>query len=169
MGRKHCGKRRNCLLQAISSFSNGAFQRLVLQTHENLGLFGKGLSVWYTKQQILCFNDCTSKSFNPFPKQGLVLRVCSISLLKTLWEKEKLLITRISPFPTMFSTHFENFLPFSSNLKLSSPNFFSLEASEICHLGNGSQKCLEKKQMMVNSIISFSYKVLQPNIQIPSF
>ena len=28
----------------------------------------------------------------PFSKQALVLRVCSMSLLKTLWEKEKLLI-----------------------------------------------------------------------------
>ena len=35
----------------------------------------------------------------------------------------------ISPFPTVFSTHSDNFLPFSSNLKLSSANFFSLEES----------------------------------------
>ena len=28
----------------------------------------------------------------PFPKQALVLRVCSTSLLKTLWEKEKLFV-----------------------------------------------------------------------------
>ena len=34
----------------------------------------------------------------------------------------------------MFSTLLENFLPFSSNLKLSSENSFSLEASEICCL-----------------------------------
>ena len=31
--------------------------------------------------------------FNPFPKKPWFLRVCSISLLKTLWEKEKLLVT----------------------------------------------------------------------------
>ena len=31
--------------------------------------------------------------FNPFPNKPCFLRVCSISLLKTLWEKEKLLIT----------------------------------------------------------------------------
>ena len=29
----------------------------------------------------------------------------------------------------------ENFMPFSSNLKLSSANFLSLEESEICRLG----------------------------------
>ena len=31
---------------------------------------------------------------NPFPNKPWFLRVCSISLLKTLWEKEKLLVTQ---------------------------------------------------------------------------
>ena len=39
-------------------------------------------------------------------------------------------------FP-VFSTRFENFLSFSSSLKLSSANSFSLEESKICHLGKG--------------------------------
>ena len=30
---------------------------------------------------------------NPFPNKPWFLRVCSKSLLKTLWEKEKLLVT----------------------------------------------------------------------------
>ena len=38
---------------------------------------------------------------------------------------------------TVFSTDFGIVLPFSSSLKLSSANFFSLEESKICHLGNG--------------------------------
>ena len=38
----------------------------------------------------------------------------------------------ISPFPTVFSTCSDYFLPFSSNLKLSSANSFSLEESKIC-------------------------------------
>ena len=32
-------------------------------------------------------------SVNPFPNKPWILRVCSASLLKTLWEKEKLLVT----------------------------------------------------------------------------
>ena len=40
----------------------------------------------------------------------------------------------ISPFPTVFSTCLDNFLSFSSNLKLSSANSFSLEESKICRL-----------------------------------
>ena len=31
--------------------------------------------------------------FNPFPNKPWFLRVCSTSLLKTPWEKEKLLVT----------------------------------------------------------------------------
>ena len=54
-------------------------------------------------------------SLNPFPNKPWFLRVCSTSL----------------------SNHLENPLPFSSNLKLSSANSFSLEESEICRLGKG--------------------------------
>ena len=40
-------------------------------------------------------------------------------------------------FPAVFSTHLESFLPFLSNLKLSSANSFSLEESKTCRLGKG--------------------------------
>ena len=43
----------------------------------------------------------------------------------------------ISPFPTVFSTRLESFLPFSSNLKLSSANSFIWEESKMCRLGKG--------------------------------
>ena len=43
----------------------------------------------------------------------------------------------ISPFPTVLSTRLENFLPFSTNLKLSSANFTCLEESKICCLAMG--------------------------------
>ena len=43
----------------------------------------------------------------------------------------------ISPFPTVFSTCLESFLPFTKNLKLSSAYSFNLEASKICSLGKG--------------------------------
>ena len=43
----------------------------------------------------------------------------------------------ISPFSTVFSTLLENFLPFSSKLRLSFANSFSLEKSKICHSGKG--------------------------------
>ena len=45
-----------------------------------------------------CFNKVRTTEFflpkvNPFPNKPWFLRVCSTSLLKTLWEKEKLLVT----------------------------------------------------------------------------
>ena len=46
------------------------------------------------------------KSIKPFPNKPLFLRVCSTSLLKTLWEKEKLLIT------SNFSFSHSIFFPF---------------------------------------------------------
>ena len=69
--------------------------------------------------------DCISfiNPSHPFPNKNWFLCVCSSSLLKTLLEKEKLFVTiNFSFFPTVFSTHLENFLPFSSNLKLSLPS-----------------------------------------------
>ena len=40
-------------------------------------------------------------------------------------------------FPTVFSTRSDNFLSFSSNVKLSSANSFSLEEFKICRLVMG--------------------------------
>ena len=78
--------------------------------------------------------------FKPFPNKPWFLCVCSASLLKTLLEKEKLHVNyneQISPLPTVFSTLFGNFLPFSSNLKLLSANSLSLEESKICCVRKG--------------------------------
>ena len=104
-------------------------------------------SVWhYMLEFLLC--TCRIESFlflpaiflfqlTPFPNKPWFLRVCSTNLLKTLWEKEKLLIQVITPFLTVFSTLLINFPPFSSNLKLLPANSFSLEESKICRLGKG--------------------------------
>ena len=42
MGRKHCGKRRNCSLRAISPFPSVFLKDLKLYTRENQCLLGKG-------------------------------------------------------------------------------------------------------------------------------
>ena len=76
---------------------------------------------------------------NPFPNKPCFLRVCSASLLKTLWEKEELLLTSNSPFShSVFYLYGKLFFfLFSSNLKLSSANSLSLEEFRICRLGKG--------------------------------
>ena len=59
---------------------------------------------------------------NPFQNKPWFLRVCSNEQFS---------------FSISIFYCFENFPPFSSNLKLSSANFFSLEESKICRLGKG--------------------------------
>ena len=66
------------------SFSHSVFKRLVMQTYKNQGLFGKGLKT-LTKR-----------------------------LLKTLWEKEKMLVTSIFSFPhNVFYSSEDKFQSFS--------------------------------------------------------
>ena len=74
------------------------------------------------------------QSVNPFPNKLWFLRVCGRSLLKTLWEKEKLLVMSNFSFSHSVFYPFGNFVPFSSNLKLSSAKSFGFEKSKICYL-----------------------------------
>ena len=50
----------------------------------------------------------------------------------------------ISPFPTVFSTYVEDFLSFSSNLKVMAANSFSLEESKFFVWETVKRDCLEK-------------------------
>ena len=45
------------------------------------------LTTEQTRQVVICY-----RALSPFPNKPWILRVCSRSLLKTLWEKEKLLL-----------------------------------------------------------------------------
>ena len=74
----------------------------------------------------------------PLPKQALVFTCLQYKSFENAVGKGEIAHNeQFLPFPTMFSTHLENFLPFSSNLKLSSVNSSSLEESQICRLGKG--------------------------------
>ena len=61
------------------------------------------------------------KWINPFPNKPWFLRVCSTSLLKTLWEKEKLVVTSNFSFSHGVFYTFEEL-------------FFHFVKSENCHL-----------------------------------
>ena len=111
MGRKQCGKRRNCLLRAISP-SPSVFKRLVSQGRQKVSLCGNGLNTMRIKQRFhnqrrsrlenikSLFSDlhCSSLLKNildcldPFPNKPLFLCVGSTSFFKTLSVKEKLLV-----------------------------------------------------------------------------
>ena len=62
----------------------------------------------------------------------------------------------ISPFPSVFSSHSDNYLPFSSTLKLSSAN--SLEESKICR---------KTKSILKGGYLDFSHLTELENIYIP--
>ena len=59
------------------------------------------------------------------------------SFENTMGKGEIALNEQILLFPQCFLTVLKNFMPFSSNLKLSSATSFSLEQSKIYHLGKG--------------------------------
>ena len=73
----------------------------------------------------------------PFPKQSLVFTCLQHRSFENTVGKGETACNEHSPFPAVFSTHLESFLPFLSNLKLLSANSFSLEESKICCLGKG--------------------------------
>ena len=79
-GRNHCWKRRNCSLQAISPFPT---------------VFSKD---FYSRDVKTRTNIC----FKPFSNKPLFLCVCITSLLKTLCEKNKLLVTSNFSFSHSF-------------------------------------------------------------------
>ena len=97
-------------------------------------LFDKMMDLWIPYIAIMHGGD---RYINTFPNKPLFLRVCRTNLLKTLWEKEKLLIKSNFSISHSVFTLLENFPSFSSNLKLLSANSFSLEESKICCLGKG--------------------------------
>ena len=59
-----------------------------MQTCKIQGLFRKGLIQCNSPHYLYIY----WVSLNPFPNKPWFLRVCSASFLKTLWEKEKLLV-----------------------------------------------------------------------------
>ena len=70
-------------------------------------------------------------------KKLLFLHVYSTSLLKTLLEKENLLLLSNYSFSHNVFNPFREVYAIVITLKLMFANSFSLEESKICHLGNG--------------------------------
>ena len=122
MGRKHWGGggggKEKLLIARNFSFSYTVFKRLLLQTSKIQGFSGKGLTLYQMKNWQTCpiwkdlqttghkvggtnNNFCHCKLGKTHYMLTLSqtspvfsVQVCRTSLLKTLWEKEKLLITR---------------------------------------------------------------------------
>ena len=68
---------------------------------------------------------------------SLGFNVSAVAVFENTGKRRNCFSWAISPFPTVFSNHLENFLSFSSNSKLSCANFFNFEESKICRVGKG--------------------------------
>ena len=86
MGRKHCGKRRNCSLRAISPFPTVFSKDLHCRHVKIQGLFGKGLSVImniieYKYHIILSHQDPEDRIFNRVISDiSVVLRETTVTI-----------------------------------------------------------------------------------------
>ena len=76
-----------------------------------------------------------SPPLNPFPNKPWVLHVYSASPLKTLWEKEKLLVTSNFSFSHSVLYPFRELYAISSNFKIVVCKLFQNKESKICCLG----------------------------------
>ena len=114
IGWKTLWEKEKLLVTSNFSFSHNVFHSYISSVRQNAALCGD----WLTLSQ-------TSPCFY----------VSAVQVFWKHWGKRRNCSSRaISPFPTLFSTCLDNFLPFSSILKLSSANSFSLEEeSKICH------------------------------------
>ena len=74
---------------------------------------------------------------NPFPNKPWFLHVCSTSLLKTMWERKKLLITSNFSFSHSVFYPFEELSSVLIKFEIVVCNSLSLEESKTCRLGEG--------------------------------
>ena len=112
----------------------GSIDRLCLEILKNNVEKGQTVSFSH-KVFLIVFPQCHKSDiilYKPIPTQRHLLTPLGNKPFENTVGKGA-----ISPFSTVFSTRSDTFLPFSSNLKLSSANSFSLEESEICRLVMG--------------------------------
>ena len=118
--------------------------------------------MFYTFSKIIASLHVT---LNPFPNKPLFLRVCSTSLLKTLWEKKKtlwekvkMLVTSIFSTPTMFYTFSKIIasLYVTLNPFPNKPLFLRVCSTSLL------KTLWEKEKMLVTSNFSFSNSVFYP-------
>ena len=89
-GEKTLWKKEKLLITSNFSFSRSVFKTLVRQTRKNLGLFGKGL-----------------KHLQTIMSKGLKCLNLHSTEWKTLWEKEKMLVTSMFSFSNTFYNAFK--------------------------------------------------------------
>ena len=127
------------LQKDILSFTIQSLLLLTIEKKSFEDITGKGEKRFSLSNNV--FYPSNGKSYhlilNPFPNMPWFLCVCSTSLLKTLWKKEKLLVT--SNFSFSHSVFYPLEEPFSIFVKFEivKCKLLSLEESKIYRLGKG--------------------------------
>ena len=93
--------------------------------------------VMVCKYSVYFFSLLYSFPMNPFPKKPWSLRVYRTSLLKTLWEEEKLLVTSNFSFSLSVFYMFGELYAIFNKFEIVVCELFSLEESKTCYLGKG--------------------------------
>ena len=129
------------------SLSRRIFKRLVIKTGKNAGLFtGKELTntiirarfpVLLQKHTIWTSPFLSLFSLTPFPNKPWFLHVCHTSLLKTLWEKEKLLVTSNFSFFHNVSYHFHELFAIFMKFEIVVCKLFQFGREENLSFGKG--------------------------------
>ena len=135
---------------------------------------GKGEIACY--EQFLLFQQCFQKAgfqgaskgvivwewVNPFPNKPWFLPVSSTSVLKTLWEKKKLLITSNFSFSHSVFYPFWDLSAIFIKTEIVVFKLFQIGKSKNCHLGKGSvvkMLCFSNRQeIKCNSTWNLSVK-----------
>ena len=79
--------------------------------------------------------------FNHFPNKPWFLRVCSTSLLKTLWEKEKLLVTSNFSFSHSVFHPFRKLSAIFIEFEIVVCKLFQFEGVQNVSFGKGLRRC----------------------------
>ena len=116
---------------ADDNFKFGKTGRKLSKQVENI--VGKGEIARY--EQFLFFPQCFQKPFFPEVSKGVIVwewvKDPKKEDFRKLWEKEKMLVTSIFPFPTVFFTLSKREIVILAMFKLSSANAFNLVTSTI--------------------------------------
>ena len=78
-----------------------------------------------------------SKVFNPFPNKPRIFTCLQYKSFENTVGKDKIACNEHFLLFPLFSTHLENYLTFSTCMKLLSANSLSLEEPKISYLGKG--------------------------------
>ena len=95
-------EKKKMLVTSTFFFSHNVFKRLFPRLRQKSSLCGKGLIDVHVKSNFFSKLYYFWLPLNPFPNKPWFLYVCSTSHFKTLWEKEKLLITSNFSFSHIF-------------------------------------------------------------------